>query len=262
MVPPAHEDDIVLARGYGVAATRVVWDHDSEVRFLLPAPRPGIRVVQEGACKALHVGSNPTRASDRINTMTAEHTTDIELHGWLPLKTLMDQRFSDHKLFHDLLAENVRTDLAAMDKRLDGMNEFRQSLDDVISESVRRDVFDVVANRLTIVENTYVQRDSYTQDMTQKETRLIADFTSRDGRLQELEKNAIPREQYLSDLKTRDERIIKLETESVRGDALEQRDKELARTRKALVYTIVGGIVLTLFNFIVNAYQVAQQVNH
>jgi len=52
-------------------------------------------------------------------------------------------------------------------------------------------------------------------------------------------------------------RLAELEKNMVRTDALNAHAAEVAKTRKALVYTIVVGGVLAIINFIVNAIQIS-----
>ena len=58
------------------------------------------------------------------------------------LKDHFDTRFYEHEKMHHQLAENVRTSLASNDVRLAGMNEFRQTIEDVVAKTLTRDEYD------------------------------------------------------------------------------------------------------------------------
>lgn len=58
------------------------------------------------------------------------------------LRAYFERLLMEHEKTHTQLAENVRVALTAQDKRLDGMNEFRKSLEDFQGRSVSRELFD------------------------------------------------------------------------------------------------------------------------
>lgn len=162
------------------------------------------------------------------------------------LREYIEAKIADYERHHDALhvelqravdkadaalAERTSVALAAIDRRLDGMNEFRKSLEDVTNRAVPRDLFDVVTNRVTIIENTYVQQGTYQKDAE------------------------LARQRTAADLEARDMRIAALEKTSVRGDVVDQQRDELQRTRKALIYSIVGGGAVILINVIFNVLQ-------
>jgi hypothetical protein len=64
------------------------------------------------------------------------------------LRDYMEQHWKDHAAVHDQLADNIVTALAAQNKRLDGMNEFRQALNDQAGRAVTRELFDAQMDRL------------------------------------------------------------------------------------------------------------------
>jgi len=75
----------------------------------------------------------------------------------VPLKEYFERLLHEHDKTHSQLAENVKTALASQDKRLDGMNEFRASLDDATKNSVTRDYYDsqhdALEKRVALGEN-------------------------------------------------------------------------------------------------------------
>jgi hypothetical protein len=115
----------------------------------------------------------------------------------VPLRDYVELRWSDHESVHQSEALARQRALDSMDQRLDAMNEFRASLNDVVNQSVPREMYD------------------------QRHAEL-------DRRIQEVERNM------------------------VRQGALDAANSELARTRKALAYTILGGVVITLIAAVVD----------
>ena len=79
------------------------------------------------------------------------------------------------------LQEQTKVALASIDKRLDGMNEFRASLEDVTNRAVSRDIFDIVTNRVTVIENTYLQKAEYKKDTDSIRERLPWNDTDHDS---------------------------------------------------------------------------------
>ena len=109
----------------------------------------------------------------------------------VPLRQFLDQRWQDHTAVHQAEGEARDKALASMDKRLDAMNEFRASLNDVVGQTVSRENYETRHSEL-------------------------------DRRIQAIERNM------------------------VRQEALDSTTAELARTRRALALTIIGGVVITI----------------
>jgi len=60
----------------------------------------------------------------------------------VPLRDYIDLRWHDHESVHKADIEARQRALDSMDRRLDGMNEFRETLNDVVNKAVSRDVYD------------------------------------------------------------------------------------------------------------------------
>ncbi len=200
----------------------------------------------------------------------------VERELWVSLKyhlealsgerqKLTEQQFKAHGEHHKLLAENIRTALSAMDRRLDGMNEFRASLEDITSQSVRRDLFDIVANRLTVVENTYLTRADYAADNRAEEKRDIeatrlreaaykADHDQIAEKVSALERTIIGRELFGSLA----EKVAVLEGSVVTQTALDAQRNEAERSRRAFTYGLVTVGAAAIINFAINIYQGAR----
>ncbi len=168
----------------------------------------------------------------------------VERELWVSLKyhlealsgerqKLTEEQFKAHGEHHMLLAENIKTALAAQDRRLDSMNEFRASLDDMSKQGVRRDIFDIVVNRLTVVETTYLPRAQYLEDSQALALQLGKETKERDRRITELEKTAVTQ------------------------TALDAQRREAERSRKSFTFALVAVGAAALLNFLVNIYQSA-----
>ena len=62
------------------------------------------------------------------------------------LKEYIESRFDQHDKMHNTLAEGVRVALVANEKRLDGMNEFRQAISDIVAQSISREDYELRHN--------------------------------------------------------------------------------------------------------------------
>jgi hypothetical protein len=81
--------------------------------------------------------------------------------------------------------QQVKVALASIDRRLDQMNEFRASLEDVTKRGVSRDIFDIVTNRVTIIENTYVQKTEYLKDSDTLRGRAVEDVKRLEAKIED-----------------------------------------------------------------------------
>jgi hypothetical protein len=84
------------------------------------------------------------------------------------LRDYLEARFVEHEKAHAQLALALRVALDSMDKRLDGMNEFRNSLNDVTTRAVSRELFDqrvsATDERLKLLERdraTFITDDKF-----------------------------------------------------------------------------------------------------
>lgn len=135
------------------------------------------------------------------------------------LREHSDAKWNAHDQIHELLAENIRTALTAQDRRLDGMNEFRQSLEDMNAQSVSREVFDTLAERTNVLEHTIIGKEAY--------DRLA-------------------------------EKITDLEKSGASQDALDTQRRESDRSRRSLSFALIAVGAAALINFLLNVYQGAK----
>ena len=90
--------------------------------------------------------------------MTTGDLSEHDRHGlYVSLRDFFDLQFREHEKSHVQLAKSVETALAAMDKRLESMNEFRATVSDVQSRSITREMFESqheqVKERLNALES-------------------------------------------------------------------------------------------------------------
>ena len=61
---------------------------------------------------------------------------------YVSLRDYFDLQFRDHERAHVKLDKAVEVALAAQDKRLDAMNEFRQTISDIQGRAISRETFE------------------------------------------------------------------------------------------------------------------------
>ncbi len=164
---------------------------------------------------------------------------------------LIELQFREHYKEHQRLDEGVKVALASQDRRLDLMNE-----------PVNRELFDVVANRLTVVENTYLTRIDYGADNQAKEKRDLettrireaaynSDHDALGEKVSALERAIIGRETFGALA----EKVNALERTTVTQNALDSQRRESERSRRAMTVSLVAVGAAAILNFAINLYQ-------
>ena len=110
----------------------------------------------------------------------SEADSNGNYHGsdgrFVSLRDYIESKLDDHEKLHGQLAQAVAVALASQDKRLDGMNEWRKSLDDFQSRSISRELFDqratTVDTRLGTIERTLIGRDVFNREVETLEGKL------------------------------------------------------------------------------------------
>jgi len=85
------------------------------------------------------------------------------------LREHIEALLAEHEKAHVQLAKSVEVALAAQNDRLNGMNEFRQSLEDFQHRAVSRELFDQrglnVDTRLGTIERSIVGREVFNREV-------------------------------------------------------------------------------------------------
>jgi hypothetical protein len=76
---------------------------------------------------------------------------------WAAHKELHEAHSHAHDQEHDMTAEALDKAVGVMDRRLEGMNEFRSALRDQQSNFVRGDVFAALVDRVIAIEKLDIQ---------------------------------------------------------------------------------------------------------
>jgi hypothetical protein len=125
--------------------------------------------------------------------------------GDVSLRDYLESLFEEHRRMHEELAKGITVALASVDARLQSMNEFRASLDDVVRNTVSRDTWEQgrqqseqrleafaadLRDRLDLglaTANKHVDRDLFDQRAALVDDRITALETSQDIRIKALE---------------------------------------------------------------------------
>lgn len=160
--------------------------------------------------------------------------TDVSLRDYFEALIL------DHEKAHAAFAESLRVAGVSLDKRLEGMNEFRQTLTDSQKLSVPRDTFDIsmerlnqnrtsIEDRLNAVERSLIGRDIFEQRAEAVNQRLGA-----------IERAYVGREVFQREIELRDEQIDALNGFRARAMG--------AGAILALISGVVGAAIFKVFS--------------
>jgi hypothetical protein len=105
--------------------------------------------------------------------------------GGVSLKDYFESLNAEHDRSHIQLDKAIDVALASMDKRLDGMNEFRGSLEDFQARAITREVFEQrssqVDRRLNDLERIIVGRDIFESALKSRDDQIdmLASFKNK-----------------------------------------------------------------------------------
>lgn len=95
----------------------------------------------------------------------------------VPLRDYLDSMLTEHQRMHEELAKGITVALQSVDARLQGMNEFRRSISDLVNNTVARSTYEAGHSAL---EQRVEQVAADMRERMDKETRTANNHVDRD----------------------------------------------------------------------------------